>query len=101
MDITDVKVLNHKWITLFKWKQSDNSYKIITVAPTEWEEIKETPEYCNRFDQRAARQHLYKHGPTRNNRWGCVFYVVRAEQWWNNGVMQPVSKRRAGKHTSA
>jgi hypothetical protein len=28
-------------------------------------------EQCNRFDQRLARQHLYKHGPTRNNRWGC------------------------------
>jgi hypothetical protein len=43
----------------------------------------------NRFDQRVARQHLCKHGPTRNNRWGCVFYVVRAEQRWNNGVMHP------------
>jgi hypothetical protein len=32
----------------------------------------------------------------RNNREGCVFYVVRAEQRWNNGVMQPVSKQRPG-----
>jgi hypothetical protein len=37
----------------------------------------------------------------RNNRRGCVFYVVRAEQLWNNGVMQPVSKQRLAKHTSA
>jgi hypothetical protein len=27
-----------------------------------------------------------------------VFYVVRAEQRWNNGVMQPVSKQWLGKH---
>jgi hypothetical protein len=33
----------------------------------------------------------------RNNRWGRVFYVVRAEQRRNNGVMQPVSKQRLGK----
>jgi hypothetical protein len=26
-----------------------------------------------------------------------VFYVVRAKQRWNNGVMQPVSKQRLGK----
>jgi hypothetical protein len=26
---------------------------------------------CNRFDLRVARQQLCKHGPTRNNRWGC------------------------------
>jgi hypothetical protein len=31
----------------------------------------------------------------------AVFYVVRAEQRWNNGVMQPVSKQRLGKHISA
>jgi hypothetical protein len=37
----------------------------------------------------------------RNNRWGCVLYVVRAEQRWNNGVIRPVSKQRLGKHTSA
>jgi hypothetical protein len=49
--------------------------------------------YCNRFDQRVARQQLSKHGPT-CNRSGCVFYVVRAEQRWYNGVMQPVSKER-------
>jgi hypothetical protein len=58
-------------------------------------------EYCNGFVQRVARQHLCKHGPTRKNRWGCVFYVVSAEQRWNNEVMQPVSKQRLGKHTSA
>jgi hypothetical protein len=55
--------------------------------------------YCNRFDQRVARQQLCKHSPTHNNRWGCVLYV-RAEQRWNNGVMQPVSKQWLGKHTS-
>jgi hypothetical protein len=37
----------------------------------------------------------------RNNRWGYVFYVVRAKQRRNNGVMQPVSKQRLGKHTPA
>jgi hypothetical protein len=31
----------------------------------------------------------------------AVFYAVRAEQRWNNGVMQHVSKQRHGKHTSA
>jgi hypothetical protein len=31
----------------------------------------------------------------------AVFYVVRAEQQWNNGIMQPVFKQRLGKHTSA
>jgi hypothetical protein len=39
------------------------------------------------FYQRVSRQHVCKHGPTHNNRWGCVFYVVRAEQRWNNEVM--------------
>jgi hypothetical protein len=33
-----------------------------------------------------------------NNRRGCVFYVVRAEQWWNNRVMQPICKQQLGKH---
>jgi hypothetical protein len=56
---------------------------------------------CNRFNLRVARQQLCKHGPTRNNRRGCVFYVVRVEQRWNNGVMQPVSKQRLRKHNSA
>jgi hypothetical protein len=37
----------------------------------------------------------------RNNRRGCVFYAGCAEQRWNNGVMQPVSKQRLCKHTSA
>jgi hypothetical protein len=36
--------------------------------------------YCNGFNQRVAWQQLCKHGPTRNNRLGCVSYVVRAEQ---------------------
>jgi hypothetical protein len=31
----------------------------------------------------------------------AVFYVVRAEQRWNNGGLHPVSKQRLGKHTSA
>jgi hypothetical protein len=57
--------------------------------------------YCNRFDQRVARQHLDKHGPTGNNIQSYVFYVVRAEQRWKNGVMQPVSRQRLGKHISA
>jgi hypothetical protein len=46
-------------------------------------------ENCNRFDQRVARQQLYKHGPTRTNRWGPVFYVVRAEQRWIMGLSYP------------
>jgi hypothetical protein len=57
--------------------------------------------YCSGFGQRIARLQLCKHGATRNNRRGCVFCVVRAEQLWNSGVMQPVSKPRLGKHTSA
>jgi hypothetical protein len=51
--------------------------------------------YCNRFDERVARQQLCKHGPTR-----YAFYVVRAEQRWKKGVMQPVSKQQLGKHIS-
>jgi hypothetical protein len=31
--------------------------------------------YCNGFDQPVARQHLCKHGQTRNNRGSCVFRV--------------------------
>jgi hypothetical protein len=31
----------------------------------------------------------------------AVFYVGRAEQRWNNRVMQPVSKEQLGKHTPA
>jgi hypothetical protein len=27
--------------------------------------------------------------------------VIGAEQWWKNGVMQPVSKQRFCKHTSS
>jgi hypothetical protein len=57
--------------------------------------------YCNGFCQRVARQQLCKHGPTRNNKWGYVFYVVRADQQWNNWVMQPASRQRLGKHISA
>jgi hypothetical protein len=41
--------------------------------------------YCNAFDQRFARQQLCKHGPPRNNRWGCVFYVVSATPSAANG----------------
>jgi hypothetical protein len=59
------------------------------------------PTFCNKFDQFVARQQLCKQRPTRNNRWGCVFYVVRTEQHWNNGVMQPTSRQRLGKHISA
>jgi hypothetical protein len=43
--------------------------------------------YSNGFDQRVARQQLCKHGPTRNNRWGCNFYVVRAKPSAGNGPM--------------
>jgi hypothetical protein len=43
--------------------------------------------YCNGFDQRFARQQLCKHGPKYNNRWGCVFYVVRATPYAGNGPM--------------
>jgi hypothetical protein len=59
-----------------------------------------SPLYCNRFDQRVARQQFCKHGTTRTNRWVCAFYVVRAEQRWNNGFMQPASRQRLDKHIS-
>jgi hypothetical protein len=36
------------------------------------------------WSKRCQTTALY--GPTRNNRWSCVFYVVRAEQRWDNGV---------------
>jgi hypothetical protein len=32
--------------------------------------------YCKRFDQRVARQQLYKQGPTSNNKGLCVFRVL-------------------------
>jgi hypothetical protein len=41
--------------------------------------------YCNGFEQRIARQQLCKHNPTRNIRWGSVFYVVRATPSAGNG----------------
>jgi hypothetical protein len=47
--------------------------------------------YCNGFDQRVARQQLCKHGPTRNSRWGCVFYVVRATPSAGNGPINSQS----------
>jgi hypothetical protein len=37
--------------------------------------MKHKYKYCNGVDQRVTTQHLYKHGPTRNNRGGCVFCV--------------------------
>jgi hypothetical protein len=43
--------------------------------------------YCNGFDQRVVRQELCKHGPTRNNTGGCLFYVVRARANAANGPM--------------
>jgi hypothetical protein len=33
--------------------------------------------YPDRFDERVARQQLCKHGPTRNNRGSCVFFLPR------------------------
>jgi hypothetical protein len=57
-------------------------------------------EYCNRCDQRIARQQLCKHGSTRNNRSNGVFYV-HAKQWLDNRIMQPFSKQQLGNHTSA
>jgi hypothetical protein len=47
--------------------------------------------YYNWFDQRVARQQLCKYGPTRNNRWGCVFYVVRATPSAANGQINSQS----------
>jgi hypothetical protein len=44
-------------------------------------------QYCNGFEQGVARQRLRKHSPTLNNRWGCVFYVVRATPGAGNGPM--------------
>jgi hypothetical protein len=43
-----------------------------------WQHWLKTPKisYCNRFNQRVARQQHCKQGRTSNNRWGCVFYVV-------------------------
>jgi hypothetical protein len=47
--------------------------------------------YYNLFDQRVARQHLCKHGPTCNNRWGCVFCVFRATPNAANGPINSQS----------
>jgi hypothetical protein len=47
--------------------------------------------YRNGFDQRVARQQLCKHGPARNNRWGCVFYVIRVKPSVGNGPMNSQS----------
>jgi coenzyme F420-reducing hydrogenase delta subunit len=45
----------------------------------------------NRFDQCSARQQLYKHGPTQNNRRACVFYVVHAMTSAGNRPMNSLS----------
>jgi hypothetical protein len=83
--------------------QYEISYSVFLLSSsvTQFIFVNMCPVYCTSFDQRVARKQLCKHGPTRNNRWGCVVYVVRAEQRWNNGVKQAVSTQRLGKHTSA
>jgi hypothetical protein len=48
-------------------------------------------EYFNGFDQRVARQQLCIYGPASNNRWGFVFYVVRATPNAGNGLMNSQS----------
>jgi hypothetical protein len=52
------------------------------------------------FSKFPRRQILGKQSVARlrNNKWGSVFYVVCADQRWNNGVMQSVSKQRLGTH---
>jgi hypothetical protein len=49
----------------------------------------------NGFNQLVARQQLCKHGPTCNNRCGCVFCVVRATPNAANGPInsQPDKRR--------
>jgi hypothetical protein len=36
--------------------------------------------------------------PLRNNRWGCVFYVVRAEQQLERGSLWPFARLRNGSY---
>jgi hypothetical protein len=48
-----------------------------------------TDKYYNRFDQCVAGQQFCKHGPTRNNKGGCVFYAVRSDQRWKTGLYNP------------
>jgi hypothetical protein len=47
--------------------------------------------YCTEFDLNVARQQPCKHGSTCNNRWGCVFYVVRVTPNAANGRMNSQS----------
>jgi hypothetical protein len=69
------------------------------VSACFWENLKKNKcrryahfiSYRNGFDQRVARQQLCKHDPTRNNRWGCVFHVVRPTPSTGNGPMNPQS----------
>jgi hypothetical protein len=87
-------------LTLIQWWRGDivgEDFRII-ICSEDGRNVICT--YCNRFDQRVARQQLRKHGSARNNRLVCVFYVVRAEQRWNNCVMKPVSKQRLGTYIS-
>jgi hypothetical protein len=47
--------------------------------------------YCNGFDQSVATQRFRKHSPTRNSRWGCVFYVVPNTPSAGNGPINWLS----------
>jgi hypothetical protein len=56
------------------------SYGGVEGSPSFLISVLDKGKYCNRFEQHVARQQHCKHGPTRNHRWGCDFYVGRAEQ---------------------
>jgi hypothetical protein len=72
-----------KYVSIkYGWKSQyiDTIWKLIRIG-----------KYCNVLDQRVARQQLCKHGPTRNNTWSCIFYVVRASPSAGNGPMNSPS----------
>jgi hypothetical protein len=49
--------------------------------------------YCNGFDQRVARQQLWKHGPTLNNRGNCVFFLSAQLTYalWHHATVDSVT----------
>jgi hypothetical protein len=77
-------------------------------------EIVDSSSYCDISDTLKYCQATCWYTSSRENRFlvyspllgyatidEAVFYVVRAEQRWNNGLMQSVFKQRLGKHISS
>jgi hypothetical protein len=96
-------------IDFILWKQSHeqscstHSVKYICIHLSLYNIVTRIPIARQRVGKQVPRRQILNKqsiARLRNNRWGCVFYFVRAEQRWNNGVMQPVPNQRLSKHIS-